>query len=81
MSRIKQEGIFHRTRTTRRWLVTVDGEEFPFRTKALAVKAARATSGAGAGVRLLEETKIVQQTGMGKVRVDTFRIDMTGETI
>lgn len=81
MSKYKYTGIFLRQRSSRRWVVTAGGEEFPFMRKSHAVMAFRATLETFPDARIIEETVIHSKSPAGVTRTVSkpIRIDITNE--
>lgn len=80
MSRYKPVGIFTRMREIRRWIVVVDGEEFPFVNKNHALLSAKAADSVGKNVKLIEETTL-RFTSPARIYAhdEKFRIDITNQ--
>lgn len=81
MSKYKYTGIFLRQQTSRRWIVSAGGEEFPFVRKNLAVKAFKACLETFPETRLIEETTMNFKSPAGITRTVSkpIRIDITSE--
>lgn len=81
MSKYRYTGIFLRQMTSRRWIVSAGGEEFPFVRKNLAVKAFKACLETFPDARLIEETTMHFKSPAGITRTVSkpIRIDITNE--
>ncbi len=65
-------------RMTKRWIVLIDGEEFPFTSLKIAELSARAALGSGADTKLIEETVMVFKRPVNAfLKQDSFRIDIS----
>ena len=80
MTRYKHAGLFQKMRTERRWIVTIDNEEFTFVQKRNALLSATASKAKGLDTKLFEETILYFSSPAGLERSrDSFRIDITNQ--
>lgn len=79
MGRYKSAGIFLKQREERKWILVLDGEEFPFFRRHLAVLSAKAAMERYPDLKLFEETVIHTRTGCFRLPDKKFRIDITNE--
>ncbi len=78
-SSYKQSGVFSVAREFREWYVRIDGEEFRFHRKRLAILAAKAARHSYPDVHLIEKTTVRERVGREYHPDQHFVIDITDQ--
>ena len=82
-SRYKDIGGFRQMRKAVKWILVVDGEEFPFSRKKLAILSGRAALSKGCRTELFEETVLRFRSGFLNHPEENkkYRIDITNKLL
>ena len=80
MTKYKYAGIFTQCRTIRRWIVVIDGEEFPFDRKKHAFMSAALAKSRGLDTKLIEDTTLKFRSPAAiDFHEEKFQIDISNQ--